>query len=128
MQDTSNRDKAIRLIQSVAAGEPAYELLAPYAMWWILGRSEYPARQFLEFVSTKQFPPGGKTDVIGVTAEGDRVAVEGRSLHRMEDGREYKNQYHFLVEFRDGLIVKVREYLDTAYANRFFGTDMFSQS
>lgn len=127
MQGISNREKALRLLETVGAGEPDYELLSPNAMWWILGRGDYPAHQFLEYSSTNQFLPGGKNEIVGVTAEHDRVAIEVRSFMQTTDGRDYSNQYHFVVEFRDGIVVRVKEYLDTAYANRFYGMDLSTQ-
>lgn len=126
MPDNTNRDRAIKLLQSVASGEPDWDLLAPDAIWWVLGRTEYPAHRFLEVV-TKQYLQGGRTDIVGVTAEGDRVAVEARSFHPEPDGREYANAYHFMVKFNNGLVTRVHEYLDTAYANEFYGRNMFHQ-
>ena len=49
-------------------------------------------------------------------AEGDKVAVEVESLGKLTNGRIYNQQYHFLIEFRGGMICAVREYLDTQYA------------
>ena len=45
--------------------------------------------------------------------EGDAVAVEARSRGMHVSGREYSNEYHFLFRFRDGLIVRLKEYMDT---------------
>ena len=52
----------------------------------------------------------------GVTAEGDRVAVEAESHAKMKNGKVYQNKYHFLLEIRGGKIQAVKEYLDTAHA------------
>ena len=52
----------------------------------------------------------------GLTAEGDRVAVEAESYGEMATGKIYNNLYHFLLEVRDGKIHAVREYLDTMHA------------
>jgi len=35
----------------------------------------------------------------------------------LENGRSYRRQYHFLLEFRDVGICAVREYLDTKQAH-----------
>jgi uncharacterized protein len=53
----------------------------------------------------------------GVTAEGDRVALEAESYAKMKNGKTYQNKYHFLFVVRDGKIQQVREYLDTMHAN-----------
>jgi len=55
-----------------------------------------------------------------VKAEGDRVAVERVTRGTTHDGRYCSNAYHYLFTFRDGLIVEVKEYLDTARAAEFF--------
>jgi ketosteroid isomerase-like protein len=59
---------------------------------------------------------GLQMTVTGSVAEGDRVAVEVESSGDLRNGRRYRQQYHFLIEFRDGKIAAVREYLDTHHA------------
>jgi uncharacterized protein len=49
-------------------------------------------------------------------AEGSCVALEVQSSGDLINGRLYRQQYHILMEFRDGLICTVREYLDTQHA------------
>lgn len=51
----------------------------------------------------------------GMTAEGNKVAVEAESYGELPNGRVYNNEYHFLVEVRDGKIAAVKEYLDTMH-------------
>jgi ketosteroid isomerase-like protein len=65
----------------------------------------------------EQLTAGLAMTVIGCTAEGDRVAVEAESRGDFADGRAYRQQYHLLMEFRDGRICRVREYLDTQHAH-----------
>lgn len=59
------------------------------------------------------FPNGLNYTIHNLTAEQDRVAVEatGQGLH--VSGKPYKNDYHFLFVWRDGKIVKLKEYMDT---------------
>jgi ketosteroid isomerase-like protein len=75
---------------------------------------------------TLQRMPGGLAmKALGVTAEGDRVAVEvlGTGMCRpgLEAGghgaatRPFNMRGHFLFILRDGKVIKVNEYLDTAY-------------
>jgi ketosteroid isomerase-like protein len=59
---------------------------------------------------------GLKMTVLGMVADGDRVAIEVESSGDLRNGRQYRQQYHFLIEFRDGKIAAVREYLDTQHA------------
>ncbi len=63
-----------------------------------------------------QLNDGLKMTVTGSVAEGDHVAVEVESSGDLRNGRQYRQQYHFLIAFRDGKIASVREYLDTHHA------------
>lgn len=63
-----------------------------------------------------QLSDGLRMTVTGSLAEGDRVAVEVESCGDLRNGRQYRQQYHFLITFRDGKIASVREYLDTHHA------------
>lgn len=56
--------------------------------------------------------------VVGLVAEGDKVACELVITGRTAKGQEYKNHYHFLFEVKGGKITGAREYVDTLYAQR----------
>ena len=60
---------------------------------------------------------GLRMTVKSLIAEGDRVAAEVTSAGDLKNGRLYRQEYHFLIEFRDGKICAVREYLDTHHAH-----------
>ncbi len=60
---------------------------------------------------------GLKMRVSGAIAEGDGVAVEVESEGDLKNGRRYRQQYHFAMQFRNGKICAVREYLDTQHAH-----------
>ncbi|MFC3172762.1 nuclear transport factor 2 family protein [Novosphingobium bradum] len=55
--------------------------------------------------------------VLGITAEGDRVAIEAKSagIANPVTGRAYGNFYHFLFKVRDGQLVLFKEYQDTLH-------------
>ena len=53
----------------------------------------------------------------GAVAEGDKLALEAESYGELTNGRIYNQHYHFLIEFRDGKICAVREYLDTQHTH-----------
>lgn len=59
------------------------------------------------------FPQGLVFTVHAMTAEGERVAVEAESRGVHVSGSEYNNLYHFLFEFRDGKLLRLKEYMDT---------------
>jgi uncharacterized protein len=59
------------------------------------------------------FPEGKPATVIGIVAEGDTVAVEIDSPARHESGEMYHQFIHWVLRFRDGLLIETKEYLDT---------------
>ncbi|MEP1472979.1 MAG: nuclear transport factor 2 family protein [Halieaceae bacterium] len=59
------------------------------------------------------FPKGLRFDIQAMTAEGERVAVEATSEGEHISGQTYGNEYHFLFEFRDGKLLRLKEYMDT---------------
>ena len=61
------------------------------------------------------FPAGLTFQVIDMVAEGDKVAVEATSEGEHISGQTYNNEYHFLFEFRDGSLLRLREYMDTEH-------------
>lgn len=63
----------------------------------------------------KQMRNGLKMTVKGVTAEGERVALEVESYGELNNGRVYNQEYHALMTIRDGRIAAVREYMDTQH-------------
>lgn len=59
------------------------------------------------------FPQGLSFEITGMVAEGDKVAVEALSEGEHISGQIYSNEYHFLFEFRDGKLLRLKEYMDT---------------
>jgi len=59
------------------------------------------------------FPKGLRFIVHDMVAEGEKVAVEAASVGEHISGQNYENDYHFLFEFHDGKLRKLREYMDT---------------
>ena len=59
------------------------------------------------------FPQGLQFTVLDMVAEGDKVAVEAVSEGEHASGQTYSNEYHFLFEFRDGKLLRLKEYMDT---------------
>lgn len=70
----------------------------------------------LFYTMLKRLKGGLKMTPRGMVAEGDRVAVEVVSEGDLTNGRLYRQEYHMLLEFREGKISAVREYLDTQHA------------
>jgi ketosteroid isomerase-like protein len=59
------------------------------------------------------FPKGLSFEITGMVAEGEKVAVEATSRGEHISGQIYGNEYHFLFEFRDGKLLRLKEYMDT---------------
>jgi ketosteroid isomerase-like protein len=100
-------------------------LLTDDASWRLSGKPELSPtagiydkvriRRLLERMLSQLKEPL-KMTVVGCIAEGDRVAVEVVSSGDLLSGREYRQEYHFLMIFREGRIAVIREYFDTQHA------------
>jgi uncharacterized protein len=123
MDIEENRRTAIDLMTSLSRGdvERAETLLAKDAKWWVLGAGFMERSALLEASRFMSAAPRARFDIIATTAENDRVAMEAKGDFLFDDGKEYKNDYHFLFILRDGKVVEGKEYLDTALVQRVFG-------
>jgi len=64
------------------------------------------------------FAPGDpKVEITNLIAEGSWVAVEGKGRGKFADGRDYDNDYVFLLELEDGKVRTLREYMDTLHVS-----------
>jgi ketosteroid isomerase-like protein len=94
--------------------------------WRIMGSTPSSGKNdkaaFLETIShTPDFSDTGlRITPTNFIIQGNKAAVEAHSSMKLRDGREYKNQYVFVFEFRDGKIFDAKEYMDTAYMTKFF--------
>jgi uncharacterized protein len=123
-----NKDVVQRYYDHVSRGERAEAdaLFADDATWRVVGRPEQlPIAGLRPLAEHKtmlrrwvmpNLPTGVRTTITGLTAEGDRVAVEMENYAVTAAGKVYNNQFHLLFEVRDGRIHTVREYLDTLHA------------
>ncbi|MEO8103140.1 MAG: nuclear transport factor 2 family protein [Betaproteobacteria bacterium] len=95
------------------------------ATWWIPGNKERSpsaglyskekiGRLFHRMVAALK--EGLAMNVQSCIGEGNFVALLVESSGDLKNGRRYRQQYHMLMEFRDGKIASVREYLDTQHA------------
>ncbi|MFC9433083.1 nuclear transport factor 2 family protein [Nocardia sp. NPDC057030] len=73
---------------------------------------------FLAYGFQKLFAENVALTFRGFYAEGDRVIVEETMSATLVNGNHYENDYCFVFELRDGLIHRVREYMDTARGHR----------
>ena len=128
MDTERNRVIAQRFFELFSASDidGVLALMTDDATWRIPGKKELTPtagvyskerigrlfRRMLDNLST-----GLRMTVLSSIAEGDRVALEVTSSGDWKNGRLYRQEYHFIMEFRDGKICAVREYLDTQHAH-----------
>jgi len=123
--NTTTANKALALhFLDLAFGmkmHDAIALLCEDASWWVIGDPEKikvaglnDKGRTIRMMSGmhKVLPQGMRHEVVGVTAEGERVAVEVEAEGPWHDGRTYRNAYHFLFTIRDGKVASIREYMD----------------
>jgi ketosteroid isomerase-like protein len=128
MSTERNRATALEFLARFTAGDidGVLALMTDDATWRIPGkRDRFPTagmydkarigRLFRAMVG--QLRTGLALTATGVIAEGDRVALEAVSQGDLVNGRLYRQEYHLLMEFREGKICAVREYLDTQHAH-----------
>lgn len=125
MSAEENKKVVLDFLENLSAGNAAaiMNTLADSATWWVAGNFPLSGTktkaQFGELIGGlgENIDGGLRVTPTGVTAEGDRVAVEAESYAKMKNGKTYQNKYHFLFLVRDGKIQQVKEYLDTMHAN-----------
>jgi ketosteroid isomerase-like protein len=128
MSTDSNKATAQRFFELFSASdiEGVLALMTDDATWRIAGKKELTptagiytkeriGRLFRRMIDN--LTGGLQMKVLSSIAEGDRVALEVTSSGDLQNGRLYRQEYHILMEFRDGKISAVREYLDTQHAH-----------
>ncbi len=118
-----NRTIALDVLAALSSGnaDGVRELMAPDAVWWVPGVDTFDRETLLaNLAATMDNVGSAALEIVGTTAEGERVAIEARGNFVFRDGTVYANTYHFLFVIRDGKVVKGHEYLDTAYLARTF--------
>ena len=68
----------------------------------------------------KVLPQGAELRTENVIVQDDQAVVELRSLATAKNGMRFDNRYCWVVYFQDGVIVRVRAYLDSAMVARLF--------
>ena len=130
MSTDENKRTALAFLEASAAHDAprVAALMCEDATYWTCGKphlfgyaGERTKAEFCKYAATPSLFVGGARVTFGaITAEGDRVAVEAETRGVTPDGRAYSNAYHYLFTFRDGKILRVKEYMDTQAAAEFF--------
>lgn len=86
---------------------------------WTKGRTLISGKYTKEQINAaaggifENFPEGLRFEIVNMTAEENRVAVEATSSGMHISGKLYENEYHFLFTFKDGKLLELKEYMDT---------------
>lgn len=120
----------LELLVDVTRAEEFLQRLTPEVTWTIPG--DWPGisgvkdRRQIETFMRKVFPAGFPT---GLTADVDRVLRDGHTvviefLGRAVTSKQrvYENRYCFIFEFAGDRVHRIREYMDTLYANAILHT------
>jgi ketosteroid isomerase-like protein len=102
-----------------------YDLLAPNAVWTIVGHSDasrtYSSRD--AFMSEVIHPfnarmsEGLKPSIRQITADGDKVIIFFDAAGVAKDGQPYKNTYAWFWEMRDGHVTRAHAFFDSITFN-----------
>lgn len=121
MSIEANKASALLFIEAIANGD-AKAIVAAYhedgTCWTsgntlISGTKDVAELEQFSAGVLEAFPDKLAFEITGITAEGDRVAVEAESDGKHVSGAHYHNYYHFLFEFKDGKVLRLKEYMDT---------------
>jgi uncharacterized protein len=129
MSVEQNKAVAAELIKALSTGDAdaMTRLLDDNCEWWVTGfpRELTMNRQQMirgvKAIIDHVLPNGFNISVLGMTAEGDRVAVEAESRSYTTANKLYNNFYHFLFVFRDGKVILGREYTNPSHAIEVLG-------
>jgi ketosteroid isomerase-like protein len=68
------------------------------------------------------FRPGDPKVVLNsIASNGSLVIGEAQGSGTFMDGRPYENLYAFAIEFKDGKVYRLREYMDSFYVAKLQG-------
>lgn len=124
MSSEANKQLVSRFFSTV--GAEWLELVHPDFSFFVAGEME--GMGFLDMQSlaklhatlTKDAAGPFEFFVLGMIAEGNRVAAEVESRLPLKNGRVYNNHYHIVFEIENGRIRRAREYSDTDHLRRIF--------
>jgi ketosteroid isomerase-like protein len=121
-EEESNRARVAASFDAWRAGTGSpYDLLAQDASWTIAGHSlaakTYPSRaDFIEEV-IRPFNARMKSRLIPAVhrmfADGDTVIVHFDAAGTASDGRPYNNTYAWILEMKEGAIVRANAFFDS---------------
>jgi uncharacterized protein len=128
--ETHNEQVVRKFFETLSTGnlEKLRPLFHEQATWTVMGTGipgagEKKGRdniidQFLAPVRGMFVAGDPKVHIDQIVCQGPLVAVEGRGLGTFKDGRPYSNRYAYVLELKDDMVYKFREYMDTYYVSQ----------
>jgi ketosteroid isomerase-like protein len=123
-------DRVRNIFKGLENGDGAafFEHVADDVDWIVMGThplaGRYPSKKAFiagTFAKLGQvLPQGAQLHVENVIVQDDQAVVELHSLATAKNGMRFDNRYCWVAYFRDGVIVRVRAYLDSAMVARLF--------
>jgi uncharacterized protein len=124
MGNEANRQVIDKLFDRISANDVsgAVGMLTDDCIWHVPGKPKSLAlagpkdkQAITELFKTiaQMMPSGLRIKSKDFICDGDRVAVQAESTGAVVNGRQYDNQYHFVMKIRDGKVAQVIEYCDT---------------
>jgi ketosteroid isomerase-like protein len=117
-----------RYFTAVRAGDPDIGALFSEDAVWIAPQSSPVGRRHEGRAAVLELMGKGvglydmshpmEMEIHAMAAEGEHVFVEMTLSARTLAGEAYRNHYVFVFRIRKGLIIEIREYLDTLYGQR----------
>jgi ketosteroid isomerase-like protein len=109
---------------SRADGRAFFDAMADDLVWIIEGQSRFSRRYEGKAAIQNELAPALFANFASdyrnfadeIIAEGERVVVLARGEVKTVRGEDYNNSYCFVMRMRDGKIVELREFMDTALA------------
>jgi len=126
-----NKQLVLEFYEAGARGDmdTCFDLLSDNITWKNIGSTKfsgtYSGKQALmeQLLGPLfgQLKAGISSEIERLTAEGDIVVAQTSGTAETLDGASYNNTYCQIIRVRDGKIVEVKEYFDTALTNSVFG-------
>jgi uncharacterized protein len=131
-------ERVREIFQGLEKGEGAafFEHVADDVDWIVMGThplaGHYRSKKAFiagTFAKLGQvLPQGAQLQLEHLLVKDDEAVVELHSLATARNGLRFDNRYCWVVSFQDGVIVRVRAYLDSAMVTRLFDENPIARS
>jgi uncharacterized protein len=109
-------------------GAAFFEHVADDVDWIVMGTHPLAGhyRSKRDFIAgtfdqlARVLPQGAQLQVENLIVKDDQAVVELHSLATAKNGMRFDNRYCWVVYFQNGVIVRIRAYLDSAMVTRLF--------